>query len=455
MASKSDRERYIAENSEYSFDEDLFTFNMVDASTVDRLRRDGDIKLPPKKVNVPKDERWNTKQMASKLMQGILQGDSIPKISQSFLDVVHNNATSATRAARTLVTQAENRGRIDSYRNLSEQGVVQEKVWIATPDSRTRRTHLDVDGETVGINDTFSNGLEYPADPSGDPAEVYNCRCSMRTEIVGFRRADGSISRVDYERDDTMHESQMEEERERRGIEKEEPKATPAPQISFTPAQTIEEAERFANETFIDGGFNLTGKSISYSGIDIAVANRINERLNAIYSQYDIQKLSSLEAYGKKNKRVYAQNADAPFFTTNFGNIGMNTIFVKSESQIEKYAADGDKAFQYVMDNINVLSGAQLEIAKAYQTAGRNLVDNSLEGMITHEIGHHISYMTNVNKDLAGIQESDWKEYAKNLSGYANHSFGEYVAESFTAYYNGDTSKLQPELIKVFEGLKK
>lgn len=241
MASKSDRERYIAENSEYSFDEDLFAFSLVDASTVDRLRRDGDIKLPPKKVNVPKDERWNTKQMTSKLMQGILNGDSIPKISESLLDVVHNNDVSATRAARTLVTQAENHGRLDSYKTLDSQGVVQEKVWIATPDSRTRASHLDVDGETVGINDTFSNGLEYPADPSGDPAEVYNCRCSMRTEIVGFRRADGSISRVDYERDDTMHEGQMDEERGRRGVEKQN--IEPKNEIQEPKKETVESAK--------------------------------------------------------------------------------------------------------------------------------------------------------------------------------------------------------------------
>jgi len=247
MASKSDRERYIAENSEYSFNEDLFTFSLVDASTVDRLRRDGDIDLPKRKVNVPKDERWNTKQMTSKLMQGILNGDSIPKISESLLDVIHNNDVSATRAARTLVTQAENHGRLDSYKTLDEQGVVQEKVWIATPDSRTRASHLDVDGETVGINDTFSNGLEYPADPSGDPAEVYNCRCSMRTEIVGFRRADGSISRVDYERDDTMHEGQMDEERGRRGIEPKpkEEKETKASDVDTSYVPMNEENQKY------------------------------------------------------------------------------------------------------------------------------------------------------------------------------------------------------------------
>ena len=252
MASKSDRERYIAENSEYSFDEDLCAFNMLNEETIEALKR-GDISFPyeemkRKIVNIPKDERWNMKQMTSKLMQGILNGDSIPKISESLLDVVHNNDVSATRAARTLVTQAENMGRLDSYKTLDEQGVVQEKVWIATPDSRTRASHLDVDGETVGINDTFSNGLEYPADPSGDPAEVYNCRCSMRTEIVGFRRADGSVSRVDYERDDTMHEDQMDDERGRRGIESKlkEEKEKPQKEVLHGDKDAHDRIEAFA-----------------------------------------------------------------------------------------------------------------------------------------------------------------------------------------------------------------
>jgi len=204
-------------------EEESITFNMLNEETIEALRR-GDISFPyeemqRKVVNIPKDERWNMKQITSKLMQGILQGDSIPKISKSLYSVVGNNKVSATRTARTLTTQAENRGRIDSFKNLDGQGVVQEKVWIATPDSRTRKSHLDVDSESVAINDTFSNGLEYPADPNGDPAEVYNCRCSMRTEIIGFRRADGSISYVDYERDETMHAGQMDEEKQRR-IEK-------------------------------------------------------------------------------------------------------------------------------------------------------------------------------------------------------------------------------------------
>ena len=443
----------MSKPEEFYTPEDEITFNILNPETVRKLEREGDITLPKKKVDVPKDMRWNTKQIASKLYQGILGGDSIPKIAKSLMEVIGNNKASAVRNARTMVTGAENAGRLDSYNDLAEQGVVQKKEWIATPDDRTRESHIAVDGEERDIDKPFSNGLMYPGDPAGDPAEVWNCRCSMGTHIVGFRKADGSVSKVDYTADRTMHEEQMEAEKERRGFEALQKEAEVSK--SFILATTIEEAERFANDTFIKGGFNLTGKNISYKGIDIDTANRINERLDDIYSQYDIEKLSSLEAYGKANKKIYASHTDAPFFTTNFGNVGMNSTLLKDSATIEKYAKDGENAFQYVMSNMDKLSGAQLEIAKAYEIAGRSLVDNSLEGMITHEIGHHISYMTGVNSELAKIQNSDWHQYAEHLSGYANHSFGEYVAESFTAYYNGETKGLQPELIEIFKELKK
>ena len=454
----------------YTTPQDQITFSIINEDVLDRLIRDGEITLPQRKLSIPKDEQWNAKQMTSKILQGIQNGDAIPDIASSLMQVIGNNTVSAVRNARTMVTSAENHGRMDSYQNLENQGVVQKKVWIATADDRTRESHLELDGEEVDINDKFSNGCMFPADEScGDPSEVWNCRCSMRDHIIGFRRADGTISYINYGRDDTGHGAKIDEEKARRGIElkpnnpevndsgtnDQEIKENNIPEIHFVPAETIEEAERFANENFVRGGMNLTGKNISYKGIDIDVANHINERLNEIYSQYNIDQLSSLEAFGKNNKKIYSSNSDAPFFTTNFGNIGMNTTIIKSESAIEKYIADGENSFAYIMDNINVLSGSQLELARIYETAGRNLVDNSLEGMITHEIGHHISYMTNINRELSQLQTSDWKEYAKNLSGYANHSFGEYVAESWTAYYNGDIEKVQPELIKIFDGLKK
>ena len=431
-------------------------YNMLDERTIAHLIKDGTI--PQREIDEKKDKTWNTKQIGSTVLQGILQGESIKDISKRLMPIVNKNEASAVRNARTMTTCAENRGRLDRYADYESKGLVMAKVWIATGDDRTRDWHLTLDGQEVARDENFIDGegnpLMYPGDPDAAPETVWNCRCSMRSHIIGVRGKDGEITPIEDMHESGLHQEQIEAEREKRGLET-KPTAPQAPIISFTPATTIEEAERFARDTFINGGFNLTGKDISYKGVDISIANKINERLNEIYAQYQINGLASLEAYGKGNKKVFSRNPDAPFFTTNFGNIGMNTTLMKNEAMVKAYQTEGENAFKYVIDNMGMLSGKQLEIAKAYEFAGRSLVDNSIEGMITHEIGHHLSYMPEINKALSAVQNTDWEEYARHLSGYANHSFGEYIAESWTAYYNGETNLVQPELVKIFEGLKK
>ena len=208
----------------FQTEDDEVTFTLIDENTVKRLQKDGTITLPMKDIDKNKDMRWNMKQLNSKLLQGIMNGDPIPKIAQSFEDVIGKNEVSTTRAARTMCTNAENSGRQDSYENLEAQGVIQKKVWIATPDIHTRDAHMEADGQEVDIDEPFilinTDGSEcemmFPADPDGDDEQVWNCRCSMRTHIVGFRKADGSVSKVDYGRDKTTHADQMAEEKERR-----------------------------------------------------------------------------------------------------------------------------------------------------------------------------------------------------------------------------------------------
>lgn len=171
-------------------------YDMVDEWTVARRIKDGDIKLPKKKINIPKDQRWNAKRLNSAVLQGILQGESMDKIADRILPIIDSNKKAAIRNARTMVTGSENVGRNDSYLWADKQGIVMKKVWLATEDHRTRNSHLKINGEEVDPKDSFSNGLRYPADPSGAPREVYNCRCTMITNIAGFRRADGSIIEI-------------------------------------------------------------------------------------------------------------------------------------------------------------------------------------------------------------------------------------------------------------------
>jgi len=212
----------------------LVNFNHIDPEVADigikwTLRDENMIRnlainsLQGKTVNYEKDMAWNWRQINSSVLQGVIQGESIPKMAKRLLPVVDNNKAAAIRTARTMVTEAENRGRQDRYEEYQEQGVVMKKVWIATPDNRTRNWHMSMDGQEVDVDDVFIDGngeeLEYPGDPSGTPKTVYNCRCSMRSHLIGIKGSDGRIEKfTDYRAraGETMHERQIREEKERR-----------------------------------------------------------------------------------------------------------------------------------------------------------------------------------------------------------------------------------------------
>lgn len=164
------------------------SYTLVDEHTVRDLVKDNRLRLPKKKVNIPKDKRWNAKQLNSSMLQGILQGESIDDMATRILPVVDNNMTASYRTARTMTTNCENKGRQDRLDDLSDQGLDIEKTWLATDDERTRESHMLMDGETVPYDEEFSNGLMYPADENGDPSEVYNCRCTMTTNILGWKK---------------------------------------------------------------------------------------------------------------------------------------------------------------------------------------------------------------------------------------------------------------------------
>ena len=168
-----------------------YSFEMVDASTVRNLAKSNKTLLPYKIVDGKKVVRWNTKKINAEVMQGIIQGESIPKIAKRLQNVTEMEKSSAIRNARTTVTSAENKGRIDSYHDAQEQGIILKKRWMATHDPRTREEHLALDGVTIDVDEPFVNDfgeIMYPGDPNADPSNVYNCRCTLVTEVEGFKR---------------------------------------------------------------------------------------------------------------------------------------------------------------------------------------------------------------------------------------------------------------------------
>ena len=103
--------------------------------------------------------------------------EAIDAITGRFRQMTFNRAE---RIARTEVLTASNMGSLMGAESL---GVPFKKKWIATTDSRTRDSHKALNGKLAGDNGRFSNGLEYPGDPNGDPSEVVNCRCAIGSDV--------------------------------------------------------------------------------------------------------------------------------------------------------------------------------------------------------------------------------------------------------------------------------
>lgn len=167
------------------------SFSLIDANTVKHLAITDKSLLPQYKLNVNKDVRWNTKRLNSEVLQGILQGDSIPKIAKRLERVENMNKDASIRTARTMVTSAENKGRMDMLEEAESEGIIFKKKWISTHDERTRDWHIELDGQLRDKDEPFENSvgeIMYPGDPSADGANVYNCRCSLGYEILGFKK---------------------------------------------------------------------------------------------------------------------------------------------------------------------------------------------------------------------------------------------------------------------------
>ncbi|HJA49535.1 MAG TPA: phage head morphogenesis protein [Candidatus Agathobaculum intestinipullorum] len=164
-------------------------FTLWDEATVKRLLLEQPDLMPeyPQARAVKRgiDLAWGKKQITAQVTQSILQGESLKGMVERLQKAIPNmNRDSAIRAARTAFTGAQNAGRMDSYAAADKMGIKVRKRWVATKDGRTRHSHQRLDGQTVDWDKPFSSELgkiRFPGDPRAKPANVYNCRCTVRT----------------------------------------------------------------------------------------------------------------------------------------------------------------------------------------------------------------------------------------------------------------------------------
>lgn len=90
----------------------------------------------------------------------------------------------ALRIAQTEAHSVMNQAAFETMKAADAGGLKMKKRWDATLDGSTRKDHRKVDGETVDLDEAFSNGLMKPGD--GGPADRINCRCALVNVLDGF-----------------------------------------------------------------------------------------------------------------------------------------------------------------------------------------------------------------------------------------------------------------------------
>lgn len=59
------------------------------------------------------------------------------------------------------------------------------KTWL-TNSGNPRPSHAAMDGETVGVNQAFSNGMQWPGDPAGGVDQVAGCCCGVEVQVGDY-----------------------------------------------------------------------------------------------------------------------------------------------------------------------------------------------------------------------------------------------------------------------------
>ncbi|MHA1396060.1 MAG: phage minor head protein, partial [Promethearchaeota archaeon] len=107
------------------------------------------------------------------LKEGVELGESIPKLAKRIASVYDDaQGYRSVLIARTETQTAMNNASLNSYRQST---ICEKKTWLTAGDARVRPEHEAMDGETVPLEEPFSNGLMHPGEPNcySKDTEIY------------------------------------------------------------------------------------------------------------------------------------------------------------------------------------------------------------------------------------------------------------------------------------------
>lgn len=241
-------------------------------------------------------------------------------------------------------------------------------------------------------------------------------------------------------------------------------------QIDFKPAATVQEAETYADR-FVERYKSKYSGNVSFKGMDVEHANKVNRVLTAVYDAYDIPPHTDITVMNfreSKWKMAVDDGVAAAYqWGGNGGRLFINQKLIGTKKAADAFKKKGNSLLKTVLDGADtILSNpgirpTQKKYIEALVKSGRQVVaqsfDDFAESTIVHEVGHSLDdklfrkhFKKSSNMEGLDIGAS-MEKYAGGISGYAVSTKEEYVAESFASWWYGETDALDPELVKIFE----
>lgn len=278
------------------------SFELYDSATVTRLMKKDRKLLPYAEIKKMKDGKYNRKKVNNALTQSIIQGESMDKLAGRIAEAVSRKNDSLMYSfARTMMTGAQNAGRLEAMREARDMGIKLKKRWLATLDSRTRDTHRDLDGVSVDVDKPFiidGREIMFPGDPNADADLVANCRCTL---IYDYEDYHANIQRRDNETGEVIEwQTYREWEASKKGITtvSEEPVKPARTNNRFLTFDTEEDNKRLESQREENERLRKEYKQLdeeywkSYDGIDkinaeLAELDKLEKLQEQDYSYFD------------------------------------------------------------------------------------------------------------------------------------------------------------------------
>ena len=225
---------------------------------------------------------------------------------------------------------------------------------------------------------------------------------------------------------------------------------------TFTPAQSIADAESAIARIVDEGRFGAIG--ISYTGLDLDVANRINKTLLELYDSYDVPKFGGIMAPAGNTKLGKQISSATAGYSPIRNSFLLNRKSLSSTKAAEKaFAAERD-AIKGILEHperydLNKASAKLRNIIEHSAISGRATVPGTIEEALSHEFGHALERSVRQH-DLWQQAKTNMTSFADNVSGYAASDESEYIAESFASFIKGE-NVIDPVMERIFKGLKR